>query len=157
VIRPTATLSGQHSRPITCLSSSYQSRRGAWAEDLGSELVSCDDQGRLCVWQVKDEQSVQCVATMEAGQPCCSLAVRRGFVVAARVDGCVQLYGLVSAHIGAAGRNTAANSSRTLDEKWMAQAMPSTTVSRRWATVSVQGACMVVVSFLLLSVNLFGR
>jgi hypothetical protein len=97
VIRPAATLIGQHSRPIMCLSSSYQSRRGAWAEDLGSELVSCNDQGRLCIWQVKDEQSVQCVATVEAGQPCCSLAVRRGFVVAARVDGCVQLYGLVSA------------------------------------------------------------
>ncbi|KAF6263935.1 WD40-repeat-containing domain protein [Scenedesmus sp. NREL 46B-D3] len=94
VIRPTATLSRHHSNPITCLGSSYQSRRGVWAEDLGSELVSCDDQGRVCVWQVRDEQTVQCVGAVEAGQPCCSLAVRRGFVVAARVDGCVQLYGL---------------------------------------------------------------
>ncbi|WIA13891.1 hypothetical protein OEZ85_002463 [Tetradesmus obliquus] len=99
VIRPTVTLSGQHSRPITCLGSSYQSRRGEWADDLGSELVSCDDQGRLCVWQIKDEQSLQCVAAAEAGQPCCSVAVRRGFVVAARVDGCVQLYGMKDARL----------------------------------------------------------
>lgn len=90
----------QHKQPIVALGSSYQSRRGEWADDLGSELVSCDDQGTVCVWQAKRNDCYECVTTIEGGVPCCSLAVRRAFIVAAQVDGQVKLYGLVSTPAG---------------------------------------------------------
>jgi hypothetical protein len=33
--------------------------------------------------------------TMQARAPCCSLAVRKGFIVAGGTDGCVRIYNLV--------------------------------------------------------------
>lgn len=50
--RPLLLLKG-HEHPITSIGSAYQSRRGIWAEDLGCQLVSCDDSGVLYVWQVR--------------------------------------------------------------------------------------------------------
>jgi hypothetical protein len=95
-IRPAASL--HHSNnPITSMGSAFQSRRGGWAEDLGCELVSCDDEGRMRVWRANSSSSVEdsgvCILI---GGPCSSLAVRKGFVVAAGTDGCVRIYNLVS-------------------------------------------------------------
>ena len=68
---------------------------------MGSELVSCDDQGTICIWEAASDSNYKCVGTIEGGVPCCSLAVRKGFIVAARTDGCVRIYGLVSGAAGA--------------------------------------------------------
>ena len=52
IIRPVGELA-HHSAPIVSLGSAYQSRRGAWADDLGCELVSADESGRLAVWEAR--------------------------------------------------------------------------------------------------------
>lgn len=95
LFKPTITLA-QHHSPIVALSSAYQSRRGGWSDDLSSELVSCDANGTICVWEAAADNDYKCMRTIEAGLPCCSLAVRKGFIIAARTDGCVRIYGLVS-------------------------------------------------------------
>jgi len=83
-------------RPIISLASAFQSRRGGWADDIGCELVSCDDQGNIRVWQAHSSGSyVDTGLEIKAGCPCCSLAVRKGFIVAAGTDGSVRIYHLV--------------------------------------------------------------
>jgi WD40 repeat protein len=84
------------SRPVISLSSAFQSRRGGWAEDIGCELVSCDDEGSIRVWQAHSSSSyLEAGVSMQGHVPCCSLAVRKGFVVAGGADGCVRIYNLV--------------------------------------------------------------
>lgn len=80
------------------LSSALQSRRGGQLApgEQGCELVSCDEQGSICVWSMQRPDSCHCVSTIQAGLPCCSLAVRNGCVIAAHTDGCVCMYSLVS-------------------------------------------------------------
>lgn len=95
MFKPTLTLT-QHKRPIVALSSAFQSRRGGWSDDLTSELVSCDEGGTICVWDAARDDEYKCVRTIEGGVPCCSLAARKGFIIAARTDGCIRIYGLVS-------------------------------------------------------------
>jgi WD40 repeat protein len=83
---------------VTALGSAFQSRRGGWADDLGSELVSCDDDGSLRVWLVPSSSGYMATdVAVATGAACCSLAVRRGFIVAAGVDGTVRIYNTVSA------------------------------------------------------------
>lgn len=83
-------------RPIISLASAFQSRRGGWADDIGCELVSCDDPGNIRVWQAHSSGSyVDTGLEVKAGSPCCSLAVRKGFIVAAGTDGSVRIYNLV--------------------------------------------------------------
>jgi WD40 repeat protein len=94
-IRPTTSVC--HSSPVISLASAFQSRRGGWAEDIGCELVSCDDQGIIRVWQAHSSVSyLDAGVSVKAGVPCCSLAVRKGFVIAAGSDGCIRIYHLVS-------------------------------------------------------------
>eukprot|EP00879_Flechtneria_rotunda_P025816 GHRR01027463.1.p1 GENE.GHRR01027463.1~~GHRR01027463.1.p1 ORF type:complete len:249 (+),score=58.24 GHRR01027463.1:1131-1877(+) len=83
-----------HKCTITALGSSYQSRRGIWSDDLGCELVSCDDQGNICVWEATSADKYTCLRIIEGGVPCSSLAVRKGFIIAGRTDGCVRIYRL---------------------------------------------------------------
>eukprot|EP00879_Flechtneria_rotunda_P028751 GHRR01030969.1.p1 GENE.GHRR01030969.1~~GHRR01030969.1.p1 ORF type:complete len:313 (+),score=62.62 GHRR01030969.1:373-1311(+) len=89
-----------HKCTITALGSSYQSRRGIWSDDLGCELVSCDDQGNICVWEATSADKYTCLRIIEGGVPCSSLAVRKGFIIAGRTDGCVRIYRLVSPDSG---------------------------------------------------------
>jgi WD40 repeat protein len=94
-IRPVATLY-HSSRPVVSLASTFQSRRGGWAQDIGCELISCDDEGSLRVWQAHSSSSyLEAGVSMQAKAPCVSLAVRKGFVIAGGTDGCVRIYNLV--------------------------------------------------------------
>lgn len=94
-IRPVVSIN-HSSRPVISLASAFQSRRGGWAEDIGCELVSCDDEGSLRVWQAHNSSSyLEAGVSMQAQAPCCSLAVRKGFIVAGGADGCVRIYNLV--------------------------------------------------------------
>eukprot|EP00877_Chromochloris_zofingiensis_P008531 jgi/Chrzof1/3931/Cz13g13240.t1 len=93
-IKPSATLQ-HHKTPIVALGSAYQSRRGAWSEDLTCELVSCDDQGTLAVWTADNASCYSCSHTIPGtGVPGCSVAVRKGFILCGKTDGTVQVYGL---------------------------------------------------------------
>lgn len=95
-IRPSTSLA--HSdRPILSLASAFQARRGGWADDIGSELVSCDDAGTIRVWlaQAAGSYVPDTGVVIKAGVPCCSLAVRKGFIIAAGIDGCVRIYNMV--------------------------------------------------------------
>lgn len=111
-IKPSATLQ-HHKTPIVALGSAYQSRRGAWSEDLTCELVSCDDQGTLAVWTADNASCYSCSHTIPGtGVPGCSVAVRKGFILCGKTDGTVQVYGLVSAgqqlswtHVACTGMN----------------------------------------------------
>lgn len=95
-IRPTTGVC-HSSSPVISLATAFQSRRGGWADDISCELVSCDDQGTVRVWQAQGSSSyVDAGVSMKAGVPCCSLAVRKGFVIAAGNDGCVRIFNLVS-------------------------------------------------------------
>lgn len=95
-IRPTTSVC-HSSSPVISLATAFQSRRGGWAEDIGCELVSCDDQGIIRVWQAQSSSSyVDAGVSVKAGVPCCSLAVRKGFVIAAGSDGCIRIYHMVS-------------------------------------------------------------
>lgn len=95
-IRPVVSIN-HSSRPVISLASAFQSRRGGWAEDMGCELVSCDDEGSIRVWQAHSSSSyLESGVSMQAKAPCCSLAVRKGFIVAGGSDGCVRIYNLVS-------------------------------------------------------------
>lgn len=94
VIRPSRRVEG-HTVPLLALGSSYQSRRGCWAEDLGCELVSSDERGQLAVWAARKTGEHEVVGAIDGGVPACALAVRCGFLVAGRVDGSVRIYGLV--------------------------------------------------------------
>ncbi|EFJ46699.1 hypothetical protein VOLCADRAFT_118068 [Volvox carteri f. nagariensis] len=86
-----------HKTAITAVGSAYQSRQGKWTEDLGCHLVTCDEAGGIAVWLAEriGKQGFSLVtAVPPTGQPAVSVAVRRDLVVAARLDGAVQLYGL---------------------------------------------------------------
>ncbi|KAJ9517428.1 hypothetical protein QJQ45_016804 [Haematococcus lacustris] len=86
-----------HTAPITALSSAYASRQGRWTDDLGSSLVSADESGSLTVWEAASASSYKAVASLgEAKVPAVALAVRHEFVVAARLDGCIQVFSLRS-------------------------------------------------------------
>ncbi|KAL6744751.1 WD40-repeat-containing domain protein [Haematococcus lacustris] len=86
-----------HTAPITALSSAYASRQGRWTDDLGSSLVSADESGSLTVWEAASASSYKAVASLgEAKVPAVALAVRQEFVVAARLDGCIQVFSLRS-------------------------------------------------------------
>ncbi|KAJ9517216.1 hypothetical protein QJQ45_009170 [Haematococcus lacustris] len=86
-----------HTAPITALSSAYASRQGRWTDDLGSSLVSADEIGSLTVWEAASASSYKAVASLgEAKVPAVALAVRQEFVVAARLDGCIQVFSLRS-------------------------------------------------------------
>jgi WD40 repeat protein len=94
-----ATSLAHGAQPIAALASAFHSRRGGWADDLGSELVSCDDEGIIRVWQAQSSSSYADMGlriSITAGVPCCSVAVRRGFIVAGCTDGCVRIFSLVS-------------------------------------------------------------
>ncbi|KAG2485514.1 hypothetical protein HYH03_015787 [Edaphochlamys debaryana] len=101
-----------HTAPITCVGTAYQSRQGKWTEDLGCHLVTCDEEGGIAVWealvaaQAAGHKLLSAVAP--TGVPVVAVAVRRELVVAARLDGAVQVYGLrdgkLRADLGAASR-----------------------------------------------------
>lgn len=94
-IRPVASIY-HSSRPVVSLASAFQSRRGGWAQDIGCELVSCDDEGSIRVWQAHSSSSyLEAGVSVHAKVPCVSLAVRKGFVIAGGMDGCVRIYNLV--------------------------------------------------------------
>ncbi|MEW5306828.1 MAG: hypothetical protein WDW36_009266 [Sanguina aurantia] len=87
------------SLPVTAMSSAFQSRRGRWAEDLGCEVVVSDEGGWLHVWQGHSSgnyQHVRSIAPDPAarGMPVVSVAVRRDFIIAGRLDGRVLVHGL---------------------------------------------------------------
>lgn len=84
--------------PVSALGSAFQSRRGAWCEDLGCEIVSCDEGGGITVWAAHSAAVLDRQLDVEAGGGvgCCGVAVRKGLIVVARVDGAVRIYGLVS-------------------------------------------------------------
>eukprot|EP00201_Polytomella_parva_P000635 CAMPEP_0175079598 /NCGR_PEP_ID=MMETSP0052_2-20121109/24914_1 /TAXON_ID=51329 ORGANISM="Polytomella parva, Strain SAG 63-3" /NCGR_SAMPLE_ID=MMETSP0052_2 /ASSEMBLY_ACC=CAM_ASM_000194 /LENGTH=259 /DNA_ID=CAMNT_0016349951 /DNA_START=191 /DNA_END=973 /DNA_ORIENTATION=+ len=86
----------QHKAPITCLSSSYQSRRGNWAADVGCEVVSCDEDGMAVFWQASvGAGGYRVLHTIASkGVPCVSAAVRNDFAILARLDGAIQIYGI---------------------------------------------------------------
>ncbi|GFH17169.1 WD_REPEATS_REGION domain-containing protein, partial [Haematococcus lacustris] len=68
-----------------------------WTDDLGSSLVSADESGSLTVWEAASASSYKAVASLgEAKVPAVALAVRHEFVVAARLDGCIQVFSLRS-------------------------------------------------------------
>lgn len=88
-----------HSSPITAVGSAYQSRQGRWTEDLGCNVVTADESGAIAVWEGLSSGSggytvMHTIAAAAGGAPAVSLAVRSDFVIAARLDGTVQLYGL---------------------------------------------------------------
>ncbi|GLC46400.1 WD repeat-containing protein 54 [Pleodorina starrii] len=86
-----------HKSPITAIGSAYQSRQGKWTEDLGCNLVTCDEEGGIAVWQAQHSGAggfSLLTSIKPTGQPAVSVAVRRDLIVAARLDGAVQLYGL---------------------------------------------------------------
>ncbi|PNW71180.1 hypothetical protein CHLRE_16g694402v5 [Chlamydomonas reinhardtii] len=86
-----------HTSPITAIGSPYQSRQGKWSEDLGCYLVTCDEDGGVAVWEAGNTGPGGCqlvTSVAPTGVPVVSVAVRRDIVVAARLDGAVQLYGL---------------------------------------------------------------
>ncbi|GIL74642.1 hypothetical protein Vretimale_2281 [Volvox reticuliferus] len=86
-----------HKSPITAVGSAYQSRQGRWTEDLGCHLVSCDEEGGIAVWLAQHARAggYSLVNSIDpTGQPVVSVAVRRDLIVAARLDGAIQLYGL---------------------------------------------------------------
>jgi WD40 repeat protein len=92
--KPTTTLS-HHKAPILSLGSAYQSRRGAWTEDLTCELVSCDDDGGLAVWEA-DASGLYAVKRQgRLPSPATSVAVRRGLAICGCLDGTVRIYSLV--------------------------------------------------------------
>ncbi len=102
IIRPTVTLPpskkrGGASPPILALGSAFQSRRGSWAEDMACQLVSADEDGRLCVWTASSAQGYECTLCLDGGDaPCCAVTVRQGLIICGRIDGAVQIFGLVS-------------------------------------------------------------
>lgn len=92
-----------HSCPVTAVSSPYQSRRGTWTRDLGCQLVSGDEDGGITVWEGRSSRDYAVLHSIPStGMPAVSLAVRGDMVVAGRLDGAVQIYGLVR---GAWGRH----------------------------------------------------
>lgn len=123
VIKPATCLhSSQHrGHLIVALGSALQSRRGSWADDLGCELISCDEQGTICVWEAQRADRYNCVQTIQGGMPCSGLAVRKGFVIAGRTDGAVRIYGLVSRALVASCRIDKMRASCVADElSWQA-------------------------------------
>ncbi|GFR46250.1 hypothetical protein Agub_g7799 [Astrephomene gubernaculifera] len=105
-----AALPAHHKSPITAIGSAYQSRQGKWTEDLGCNLVTCDEEGGIAVWEALSIGPGYKLLTSipPSGTPVVSVAVRRDIVVAARLDGAVQLYGLrdgkLRADMGSASR-----------------------------------------------------
>ncbi|KXZ42848.1 hypothetical protein GPECTOR_115g342 [Gonium pectorale] len=93
-----APLPAHHTTPITAVSSAYQSRQGKWTEDLGCQLVTADEAGGIAVWEGSSAgpTGYKLLTSIAAtGDPVVSLGVRRDLIVAARLGGAVQLYGLV--------------------------------------------------------------
>lgn len=85
-----------HSFAVTAVSSAYQTRRGKWTADLGCQLVSADEDGGIIVWEGLSTRTYNVLLSIPStGMPAVSLAVRGDMVVAGRLDGAVQVYGLV--------------------------------------------------------------
>eukprot|EP00775_Hariotina_reticulata_P011426 gene11426-11572_t len=99
IIKPAACLQEHRGHMIVSLSSAFQSRRGAWADDVGCELVSCDDCGNICVWEAQQADTYCCTQKIQDGMPCSGLAVRSGFVIAARTDGIIRIYSMRDASL----------------------------------------------------------
>jgi len=111
-IRPAGWLAGAHGgRAITALGSDYQSRRGecgaagalgggssggcAGSSRVGCHLVSCDEGGGIAVWRARSAGAYERLLTIDGSVACAGVGVRRGMVVAGRVDGTVRIYELV--------------------------------------------------------------
>jgi len=100
IIKPATCLKEHCGHMIVSLGSAFQSRRGTWADDVGCELVSCDECGDICVWEAQQADTYFCRQKIQGGIPCSGLAVRHGFIIAARTDGIIRIYALVSADSG---------------------------------------------------------
>jgi len=86
-----------HKAPITAVATAYQSRQGRWTEDMGCQVVVADESGAISVWVADSAASYRLAErqpAVAANVPAVSLAVRSDFIVAARLDGSVQVISL---------------------------------------------------------------
>jgi hypothetical protein len=107
-IVPAALLAGAHGgRAITALTSDFQCRRGrrygsgsssggGSSGAFGPELVSCDEGGGIVIWSARLAAVYERVAAIDGSVAVAGVGIRKGLVVAARVDGTVRIYGVVS-------------------------------------------------------------
>uniref|UniRef100_A0A7S3QZ72 WD repeat-containing protein 54 beta-propeller domain-containing protein n=1 Tax=Dunaliella tertiolecta TaxID=3047 RepID=A0A7S3QZ72_DUNTE len=87
-----------HSSPITCMSTEYQSHHGRHIADKspGSHLLaSADEAGNISVWLAVSGDEYKVLSSIpSASIPATSLAIRHDCLIAARLNGIIQVYGL---------------------------------------------------------------
>lgn len=98
-VRPATSLQYNGS-PIVALGSACQSRGGSGQEGGGDDetaMVSSGEDGSVVVWEAASSSSYKARGAIDGGsQPCTSIAVRKGLLICARLNGVVQMYDLAS-------------------------------------------------------------
>ncbi|GAX80237.1 hypothetical protein CEUSTIGMA_g7675.t1 [Chlamydomonas eustigma] len=87
-----------HIAPITCIGSAYQTSRGQPADFKNPHnLVSCDQEGLITLWDAVSTSNLSLANTIsQSSEPVVSVALRRNYMIVARLEGCFQVYDMAS-------------------------------------------------------------
>ena len=86
-----------HAAPITAIASAFHTGRGSWNAEMGTRFVSGDQEGLISIWDAQSASKLQLVSAISSSNvPVSSLGVKSGLIIAARVDGTVQMYDLAT-------------------------------------------------------------
>jgi WD40 repeat protein len=109
-----------HSAPITAIGSAFNTGRGSWNAEMGTRVVTGDQEGVVCVWDAQSASKLHHVTTIATSNvPVSSIGVKSGLIIVARVDGNVQMYdlstGSLTCELGAHSRGLVCMVSQALD------------------------------------------